>query len=101
MMGEIKFAFLTLVISVAVVAIMQVRVGPKTIEQRLHGFVQSAVVAGSLQAVADGAIGVGKRAQNWLVRPSPETKPVSPKRRGVTGENVLSEEPQSGQSRER
>ncbi len=54
-MSDIFFFLKTLILTVAVVLVMQVQVGERTIENHALGWVQSSPIAAELNAVAKGA----------------------------------------------
>lgn len=60
-MGDIIFVIKTLVVTVALVVVMQIKVGPQTIEQRALAWIHHSVAVEQLQEVAAGAVKAGRK----------------------------------------
>ena len=54
-MGDFFFILRMLVYTFIMVVILQVKVGPTTLEEKLYGFTHESQLAGTLQGVAQGA----------------------------------------------
>lgn len=54
-MGDLLFVLKMVVYTLVLVIILQVKVGPTTLEQKLHSFTHESQIAGTLQIVAEGA----------------------------------------------
>lgn len=55
-MGDFFFVFKTLIATVVLVFFMQIRIGPTTIENHTHAWLQNSFLVGNLRYVAGGAI---------------------------------------------
>jgi hypothetical protein len=60
-MGDIIFVIKTLVVTVALVVMMQIKIGPQTIEQRALAWIHHSVAVEQLQEVAAGAVKAGRK----------------------------------------
>lgn len=65
-MGDFIFVIKTLVVTVAIVVLMQIRVGGRTIEQHSLAWIHTSVVVEQLQEVAAGAVKAGSKAVAYV-----------------------------------
>lgn len=65
-MGDLIFVVKTLVITVALVVLMQIKVGSRTIEQHSIAWIHQSAVVGQLQEVAAGAVKAGTRVSKAI-----------------------------------
>lgn len=54
-MGDILFVLKMCIYTLVLIVILQVKVGPTTLEQKLYEFTHNSQIAGQLQGVAQGA----------------------------------------------
>lgn len=64
-MDELKFVFKTLLATVVVIALMQLKVGEKTIESKTYQVLAQSKFADFLNHVAVGAVELGKQAKSY------------------------------------
>jgi len=60
-MGDVIFVLKTLVITIALVTLMQIKIGSRTIEQHGLAWMHHSVIVEQLQDVAAGAVKVGQK----------------------------------------
>lgn len=60
-MGDIFFVLKTLAITITIVVLMQIKIGPRTIEQHSLAWIHQSVVVEQLQEVAAGAVKAGRQ----------------------------------------
>ncbi|MES2962370.1 MAG: hypothetical protein V4760_00675 [Bdellovibrionota bacterium] len=60
-MGDLVFVVKTLVITVALVVLMQIKVGSRTVEQHSLAWIHQSVFVEQLQEVAAGAVKAGRK----------------------------------------
>jgi hypothetical protein len=63
-MGEVFFVLKTMVITIVVVMILQIKIGSSTIEQKSMTWIHESVVVESLRGVADGAVKIFSKGFN-------------------------------------
>jgi hypothetical protein len=63
-MGEVFFVLKTMVITIVVVMILQIKIGSSTIEQKSLTWIHESVVVESLRGVADGAVKIFSKGFN-------------------------------------
>jgi hypothetical protein len=63
--GELKFVFKTLFATIVVIALMQLKVGEKTIESKTYQILAHSEFAEFLNHVASGAVELGKQARAY------------------------------------
>lgn len=64
-MGTIFFVIKAAVLTVIVVMLLQVKIGPTTVEQKSHQFLRESAAIDVLRGVADGAVSFGAKAYFW------------------------------------
>lgn len=64
-MDEVKFVFKTLLATMVVIALMQLKVGEKTLEGKTYQILANSKFAGFLNDVARGAVELGKQAKSY------------------------------------
>lgn len=62
-MSDFIFTLKVFVSSVLIVLLMQIKIGPMSIEERTYLFLQSSLVTGELQRVADGGVRVYRKVE--------------------------------------
>lgn len=82
-MSEIFFVFKALIVTVVIVLILQIKIGPRTVEQRSIAFLHRSVATDALRGVADGAIQAFDDGYTW-------TKTAFNKQFGGSGESKKS-----------
>lgn len=65
-MDEFKFIFKSFLATLALVALMQIKVGGHTIEGRAYQILAHSQIAGFLNHVAKGAVQLGRQATSYL-----------------------------------
>lgn len=64
-MSEIFFVIKTLVVTVLIVAVLQIKIGPQTIEQRSLSWMKNSNAIEALRGVADGAVAAIGNGYSW------------------------------------
>ncbi|MEK7356399.1 MAG: hypothetical protein AAB250_08115 [Bdellovibrionota bacterium] len=65
-MGDVIFVIKTLVITVALVVMMQIKIGPNTIEQHSLAWIHHSAAVEELQEVAAGAVKAGRKGVTYV-----------------------------------
>ena len=64
-MGEFFFVLKTFAIALALVLLLQIKIGHKTLEQRSLTWMRQSVAIEALRGVADGAVAVTSEGVSW------------------------------------
>lgn len=64
-MSEFFFVVKTMLITVGIVALLQIKIGQKTIEQRAVGWMHGSVAIEALRGVADGTVVAVENGYTW------------------------------------
>jgi hypothetical protein len=64
-MGEIFFVLKTLIVTVAIVSLMQIRIGRATLEQHSLAWLHTSATVEALRGVADGAVAAAFNGIEW------------------------------------
>lgn len=73
-MGELKFVFKTLLATIAVIALMQLKVGEKTIESKTYQMLAQSKLADFLNDVARGSVQLGRQLKEYADQQIKELK---------------------------
>jgi len=65
-MEDVKFVIKTLLVTIVVIFVLQIRVGTNTIEASTHAWIQNSAITEMLRGVADGGIKVTLDFYHWL-----------------------------------
>lgn len=88
-MSEVLFVLKSFAVTVAILFLMQVKVGHTTVQHRLMGFLDESVAVDGLRYVAEGAVALGTRAYNYgssLVSSNSKTSKTENASRGYSWE---------------
>jgi hypothetical protein len=64
-MSEVLFVLKSFVVTIAVIFLMQVKVGRTTVQHHLMGWMDDSVAVDGLRYVAEGAVALGSRAYDY------------------------------------
>ncbi len=65
-MSEVFFVLKTLIVTIAIVLLLQIRIGRSTLEQHSLTWLHSSTAVEALRGVADGAVAAGFNGVNWI-----------------------------------
>jgi hypothetical protein len=67
-MNEFFFVIKSLIMTVVLILLMQIKIGKQTVEQHSLNWLHESTATQALRGVADGAVSVGESSYDWLHR---------------------------------